>query len=289
MCRWLAYSGDPILLRELILRPRRSLIVQSLTARTARTTTNGDGFGVGWYDEAGSPGLYKHVLPAWSDPNLRDLCEHVRSSRFLAHVRAATRMGTQYTNCHPFRHGRWLFVHNGQIRDFSRVRRDLLLGIAPEIFDGIEGTTDSEVLFHLALDQGLEDDPQGALERMAGLVEEVCVARDVHDALEMTLGLSDGQRVYAVRYSSNGSSNTLYFSKRVAALREIVPPEHAEQLSVFSPGARAIVSEPLTDLSEIWDEVEESSFVVLEDGEVTCRPFEPQRKRAVPRESGTTP
>jgi glutamine amidotransferase len=284
MCRWLAYAGGPIYLQELILRPRHSLIDQSLSARSSRTATNADGFGVGWYDATDGPGLYKHIQPAWSDPNLRDLCRHVHSPLFLAHVRAATETATQYSNCHPFRHGRWLFVHNGQIHGWSTVRRELVLGIPADLFQCVEGTTDSEVIFHLALGFGLEHDVCGALERTAGFIEEVCRAHGVAEGIEMTAGLSDGRRVYAARYSTTGVSPTLFHSKRVAALRQLVPTDRAKELDVFSEDARAIVSEPLTELSEVWEDVPESRFLLLERGDIRSRPFRP----AVPSRTAAT-
>ncbi|MFZ0083571.1 MAG: class II glutamine amidotransferase, partial [Trebonia sp.] len=115
MCRWLAYTGAPISLSEVLYTPVHSLIDQSLHSRLGAETTNGDGFGVGWYDAAAAPGLFRSIEPAWNDLNLRELAGHVSSHLFFAHVRAAIGSAVQQTNCHPFRHGRWLFMHNGFI------------------------------------------------------------------------------------------------------------------------------------------------------------------------------
>ena len=172
MCRWLAYSGTPIRLEELLVKRDRSLIDQSLHAREGATTTNGDGFGVGWYDEGGTPRLYRSVHPAWNDRNLRELAAGVSSPLFFAHIRASTGTAIQETNAHPFRHGRWLWMHNGLIREFSRVRRELVLAIDDSLFPSIEGTTDSETMFYLALTFGLESDPVAAVARMVAVVEE---------------------------------------------------------------------------------------------------------------------
>ena len=56
MCRWLSYIGDPVYLEKLVFEPRHSLVEQSLHAEQAKTPTNGDGFGIGWYDERKTPG-----------------------------------------------------------------------------------------------------------------------------------------------------------------------------------------------------------------------------------------
>ena len=172
MCRWMAWSGQPVLIEELLFKPKHGLIDQSLHSRMGVETTNGDGFGLGWYGTATpEPALYHSVAPAWGDANLRELAGHVESHLFLAHVRATTGTAIQQTNCHPFRHGRWIMVHNGVINGFAEMRRDLILEVAPELFPGIQGSTDSEVLFHLALTYGLEQDPVDALERAIGFVE----------------------------------------------------------------------------------------------------------------------
>lgn len=271
MCRWVGYSGAPIFLEELILKPTNSLIDQSLSSKEGVETTNGDGFGLGWYGEPAEPGVYKGVEPAWNDSNLKELSRHIKSPLFLAHVRATTGTPVQRTNCHPFRHGKWLFVHNGVIHGFHHVRRELAFNVDASLFANIEGTTDSEIMFNLALTFGLEDDPFGALERMAGLVETTGAAHGIDHPLQMTLGLGDGERLYAVRYSSERASRSLYHSKSMDALRRINPAyDH------FSSDARAVVSEPLSDMADHWTEVPESSGLVVEGGEVEIRPFTPR-------------
>ena len=159
MCRWLAYSGSPVLVEELLYGPKNSLVVQSLHSQMGAEETNGDGFGVGWYGERESPAIFHSIEPAWNDRNLRELSGHLKSRLVFAHIRASTGSPVQQTNCHPFRHGNWLWMHNGLISDFLAVKRDLVLAIDPSLYPEIEGTTDSEVLFHIALTFGLEDDP----------------------------------------------------------------------------------------------------------------------------------
>ncbi len=163
MCRWLAYSGTPILLDTILYKPQHSLIDQSLHSRLGVETTNGDGFGVGWYaPDVEEPAIFRDIGPAWSNRNLRELSDHVRSSLFFAHIRATTGTAVQQTNCHPFRHGRWLWMHNGAINEFHQMRRDLALAVDPRLFLEMEGSTDSEMMFYLALTFGLEEDPPGA-------------------------------------------------------------------------------------------------------------------------------
>src|SRR3954452_17016972 len=89
VCRWLAYSGSPVLVEDLLYKPEHSLIVQSMHATMGAEPTNGDGFGVGWYGVTDTPGLFRSIEPAWNDRNLPDLAGHIYSPRVFAHIRAA--------------------------------------------------------------------------------------------------------------------------------------------------------------------------------------------------------
>jgi glutamine amidotransferase len=281
VCRWLSYSGDPIPLEALIVQRKYSLIDQSLHSRLGATTTNGDGFGVGWYDGVRpEPAVYRSIHPAWNDRNLRELAGHVSSPLFFAHIRASTGTAVQETNTHPFRHGRWLFMHNGLVREFPRVRRDLIMQIDPELIPFMEGSADSEVLFLLALTFGLDDDAYGALERMAGLVEDVGEAHGVEHPLQMTVAATDGVRIIAARYSSEGQSRSLYFSTDARALKQRHPDD--ERIQALSDEARAVVSEPLGDLEGAWNEVPESSIGTVQPGDDELRPFTPRRGASAP-------
>ena len=274
MCRWLAYSGSPVLLKELLLEPRHSLIDQSLHSRLGAETTNGDGFGIGWYGLGDTPGVFHSVEPAWNDRNLRDLAGHIQSPLLFAHIRASSGSPVQQTNCHPFRHDRWLWMHNGVLRDFPRVKRELVLAVDPSLYPRIEGSTDSEVFFFLALTLGLEDDPPAAVERAVGLIEAVGRRRGVEQPVQMTVATTDGTRVWAFRYSSEGRSRSLFYSTAVSTLRHQYPDNPV--LHGLSDETRVIVSEPLGDLAGAWNEVPESSYGVIQEGQDELHPFEPR-------------
>jgi predicted glutamine amidotransferase len=275
MCRWLAYSGSPIKLEELLLKRDHSLIDQSLHARQGATTTNGDGFGVGWYGDDETPRLYRSTHPAWNDRNLRELASGISSPLFFAHIRASTGSAIQETNTHPFRYGRWLWMHNGLIREFPRVRRELMLAIDDSLFDSIEGTTDSEAMFYLALTFGLESDPVAAVEQMVGFVEETGHRHDVEHPIQMTIATTDGRSIWAFRYSSEGDSRSLYFTTRMDELKALYPDLH--ELADLSDETRVIVSEPLGDLPGVWNEAPESHVGIVQPGADELRPFTPRR------------
>jgi glutamine amidotransferase len=277
MCRWLAYSGSPILLEQWLYKPQHSLIDQSLHSRLGVETTNGDGYGIGWYtgDDSQRPGTLKGVGPAWGSRNLREVAAIVRSPMFFAHIRASTGTPVQESNCHPFRHENWLWMHNGSIAEFQRMKRDIMMAIDPELFPAIEGSTDSEAMFDLALTVGMRVDPPAAIEKMAGFVEDLGQKHGVPNPLQMTIATTDGHRLWSVRYSSERHSRSLFFSTDVDDLRKLHPD--MEVLQAVSDETRLIVSEPLGDLYGAWNEVPEGHWGVIQDGPDEMHPFVPRK------------
>ena len=264
MCRWLAYSGPPILLERLLFEADNSLIRQSLSSRLGRAVTNGDGFGIGWYGHRPIPGQYRDTFPAWNDENLRSLAEQIESGLFFAHVRASTGTATARANCHPFRHGPWLFMHNGQIGGYGALRRELDHRIPAELYPYREGTTDTEALFYLALANGLADDPLAAMAATIAEVEEMMRANDPEAALRMTVATSDGTRVIAYRYASDESPPSLFYI-RGAAL--------AERIGRDAEGAVLILSEPLDEDTDDWTEVPPGHMLIARGGEIALTPL----------------
>jgi predicted glutamine amidotransferase len=255
MCRWVAYLGEPIFLEEFVTAPRQSLVVQSRHSREAKSAVNGDGCGLGWYGEREEPGIFRDVRPAWSDENLLSLARQIKSGLFFAHVRASTGTATMRANCHPFRYGNWMFMHNGSIGGWDKVRRKVEMAIPDALFVQRQGTTDSEVIFLLLLANGLEADPQRACAATMRFIGEAMRAADVRDPLRVTAALSDGQRVYALRHASDTTPETLYVRDRKTRAGTL------------------IVSEPLDDGRDDWNTVPAQSFVTLGPEGLRVEPF----------------
>nr|WP_084831280.1 class II glutamine amidotransferase [Mesorhizobium ciceri] len=261
MCRWAAYLGEAVFLEDIVTAPCHSLIAQSHCAQEAKSPTNGDGFGLAWYGERPEPGLYRDILPAWSDPNLKSLCRQIRSSLFLAHVRASTGGATSRMNCHPFTAGRWSFMHNGQIGGFETIRRALENSLSDAVFAQREGTTDSELFFLLMIDEGLSGDAEGAVLRATRRVMDASRRAGFEPALRLTAALSDGESLHAVRYATDAHAPTLY-------------------TSVFSNGGgRCLMSEPFDRDGGDWQPIPPSSFVTITRDGMTIRPFAPEPVR----------
>ena len=275
MCRWMAYFGDPISAHDLLYRPQHSIIDQSLHAELGGFTTNGDGFGIGWYGDGGgtAPAVYKSTHPAWNDENLREVATQIRTPLLFAHVRASSGTPVQRSNCHPFRYGRWLWMHNGSLAGFQEVKHDLVTQVDASLYPRIEGSTDTETLFFLALTFGLVDDPPAAVARAVGLVEDVGRSHGVEYPVHMTVATTDGESIWVFRYSSEKATSSLYYSTEISQLRRLYP--ELEVLDGLGDDTRLIVSEPLRDLPGAWNEVPEGSWGFVRRGENHIQPFQP--------------
>jgi predicted glutamine amidotransferase len=254
MCRWIAYRGEPIALEHYVTEPAHSLVSQSIHALESTASTNGDGFGLGWYGDHPEPGLYREIRPAWSDENLRYLCRHIRSHLFFAHVRAATGTPITRPNCHPFACGNWMFMHNGFVGGWTGLRRQVEGLIPDEFYPSRVGTTDSEAMFLAMVGAGIDDDPIAAtaltLSRLTRLVSE----HGAGHPLRFTAALANGRDLYAFRYATNDKANTLYYRTSETGV--------------------VIVSEPLDQDRANWHTVPENCVVAARYGKpVEVMPF----------------
>jgi glutamine amidotransferase len=270
MCRWIAYLGAPLRMDALLFRTQNSLIRQSLHARLGATTTNGDGFGLGWYGERGFPGLYRDVMPAWHDANLRSIAEQIRSRLFLAHVRASTGTSTSRENCHPFRFENALFMHNGQIGGYDRIRREIETLIPRDIYRHRHGTTDSEAFFLLAIGNGLLEDPPAALARSIAQIRDVMAAEGVVEPFRMTAAFADGAGLCALRYATDGKPPTLFYAEGGE-----VEVEDGEVQIRAGRGSILVLSEPLDGHDGPWREVAQGQLLESRGGlaRVTALPM----------------
>jgi glutamine amidotransferase len=165
-------------------------------------------------------------------------------------------------------------MHNGAIARFGDVKRDIMLAIDPSLYGHVEGSTDSEAFFFLALTFGLEHDPPAAVERAVGFIDRAGRQRGIPQPIQMTVAVTDGQRVWAFRYSSEGRSRSLFYSTSVATLRAQYPDNPI--LHALSDDTRLVVSEPLGELAGVWNEVPESSYGVIQPGQHELKTFTPR-------------
>lgn len=281
MCRFLAYKGKPAIIADLVTHPQNSLIRQSYAAKEMNhNPVNGDGFGLGWYSPEidPTPGLYTSLNPAWANKNLHRLAARIKSPCFFAHVRAATEGVVSEENCHPFKFGDLLWMHNGSVKEFSKIKRVLRRSLRDDIYNWILGTTDSEHAFAVFLNQfpiekkeftaqDLKDGMRKTISQLKTWLEEA----GVEPAAVCNFVVSDGKKILASRYKSkeNGKYATLYYSSGDYACEDGVC-EIKNAGKDFS--ADLIASEPLTT-REDWVEVPKNHFVLIdEDNSISLEP-----------------
>lgn len=255
MCRFLAWTGAPRYLDELVLDQKQSLVAQSRNALIGKTPINADGFGLAWYSERGEPCFYKDTHPAWSDANLRQLAHHTKARLFMAHVRASTGTATSRNNCHPFGHGRWSFMHNGQAGGHEKFRQRLDGMIPEHLYTHRFGATESEAIFLIAIGLGLDADPLGAVARAVRKVEDLARERGTIPFMRFAACWSDGEHVFAARYASDRHAPSLYV-------------RHCRNGIIVS-------SEPLDDCAGKWIEIPAGRAVVLRGTDAVMRDFTP--------------
>ncbi|MFZ6005364.1 MAG: ergothioneine biosynthesis protein EgtC [Actinomycetota bacterium] len=158
MCRHLAYLGPARSISSLLYEPSRSLETQSWKPLHQREgAMNADGWGVGWWDLdiRDEPARYRTAAPMWTDTSFRSVADVVAASAIVAAVRSATPPSPIVdTGNAPFSSGPWLFSLNGFVRGFrGEVGEELRRAVSHERAVGIEGSTDTEVLFALVLDE----------------------------------------------------------------------------------------------------------------------------------------
>lgn len=274
MCRIVAYIGHEILLADVLVKPSNSIILQSLHARETDVRTNGDGFGLGWYapNISDTPGIFRSVLPAWNDLNLLNITEKIKSSCFFAHVRAANSGGVSQSNCHPFAYGRWMFMHNGEIFKFNLIKRHLRHLLDDDIYDWLQGETDSEHFFALFLQLSKGKD----LNQISVITQVLQETFDKIHALMDQFGeigpcyynlcLTDGIRLIASRYCTdpNLTPETMHYSFNYDFLNETRSFRPWSLMGRRQRGGFLIASEKLTNFDIQWHDVPAKHFVVVD-------------------------
>jgi glutamine amidotransferase len=275
MCRFVAYSGLPLLIADLLYVPSDSLILQSYHARERREPLNGDGFGVGWYvpEIDPTPCIVRSITPAWSSGNLRHLSFKTRASTLFAHVRAASPgMAVTESNAHPFNYGRFMWMHNGLVADFHRIKRELREGLKDEFYDMIEGTTDSEHAFALFLNElpapenVSSDEMRKTLVWTIGRLNELTRAAGITAPCFYNFAVTNGETIVVSRYCSHPDVRGASLHYAHGDFLEALPDGTCDIHSV-PPNQKAsavvVASEKLTDERSEWYDVPDNHTVTV--------------------------
>jgi len=262
MCRFACYLRAPVRMADVIIKPAHSLLSQSYAAKETQHTFNADGFGVGWYDHRinDTPGVFTSIQPAWNDINLINLTKKILSECFFAHIRAATLGGVSQRNCHPFDYGKYLFMHNGMIDGFDKIKRAVRRQLTDEVYGWIKGETDSEhfaaLFVHLHQSNQRKDTPEDYVTTMRETIASIQTLKAEYGCGGLSLlnvAFTDGENLVVSRFSTQPEkdTNTLYYS------------QNHEQLS---SGQESIIvaSERLTMEHCHWKEVPVNHVLVAD-------------------------
>ncbi len=271
MCRFLIYIGQEVLAADLIIKPVHSLIYQSFSSLERFEPLNGDGFGMGWYTPSIDPlpCLYTTVSPAWADQNLHRLAAKVKTPCLFAHVRAAsTGLAVTELNCHPFIYKRLLWMHNGTVDEFTKIKRRLRETLSDELYNSINGTTDSEHAFALFLNQlppGRDtytaDEMGEAMLTTVRLLSHWTLEAGSKIPSHINFAVTDGEQVVTTRYTNgNDLPETLYYT--TGGKFEVDHREARVLPTSGHPHAVIIASEPLTD-RENWISVPHNHMLIV--------------------------
>jgi glutamine amidotransferase len=268
MCRFTLYLGPPVRLSTLVIDPAHSLIRQSTHSNEREEPLNGDGFGIGWYkpEFTDEPAVFRSITPAWNNRNLHSLARVVSSPCVLAHVRAATQMsGVNEANCHPFRYGRFLCMHNGDVGNFRSARRRLLETVCDDAYNNVYGSTDSEHIFAVLIDElatMVEVGPSElgiALDRTIGRVVDAVRRYGEGAPSYLNIAVADGTHAAISRFTDDPHSlpESLYYF-----IGSIYEPDAVDDLG---PQSIVVSSERLT-ADPGWKEVPPNHVIVLSRG-----------------------
>ncbi len=276
MCRFLAYIGPPVRAEDLLYKPKYSLVVaQSMHAAEMSVTVNGDGFGLGWYQPEidNEPCVFRSVKPSWSDANLRSLSRKVYSPLIFAHIRAASPGSlVEEVNSHPFWCGNLMFMHNGLVGEFGKIRRSLLRRLNDTAYDAILGSTDSEHLFGLFLNH--IENPHGnvtcdemryAMSKMLEDFSALLIENGVKSHAYLNLCVTNGNSIVSVRYTTNPSvqPSTLYYmyGREYHCREDYCKMEPSDT----QPTCIVLASEPFTLRRSDWFKVGRNSMMVIDE------------------------
>ncbi len=233
MCRHLAYLGPPIPLGALLVDAPHGLVDQARHPRHQHSgTENPDGYGVAWFaasDE--TPRRYRTATPIWEDAELHTLASTVCAPAVLAAARLASpgspveRRGNA-----PFVADSYAWSLNGVVHGWhDGVGADVRNLVSERRRARIEGETDSETLFALALDHLDAGASSGqALEAVVATVTARTTGR-------LNLLLTDGHRLAASAWGNSLAARA-------------------------TPRSVIVASEPLDDLPS-WDDIPDRTLV----------------------------
>lgn len=255
MCRLAAYIGPQLSLAKLLLKPEYGLMEQSWAPKEMNEAAlNADGYGFAWFDDNNKPASYRNPMPIWSDVNLEPLGRTLAANQWFANVRSATLgLDVSHANTQPFTNSRYIFLHNGYIKNFNDEYRKKFQSLIDADHDKeIYGTTDSEYIFALVR-QTISAHPEKSIpEILRSVFKQIAKIIKSSSAL-LNIVIGDNTKIVASRHAINGDCPSLYYNLQEKDF----------------PNGQLIVSEPFND-SKNWQEIPEHHIITLDGTNQAC-------------------
>jgi len=254
MCRLYGFHANENTKVECnLVHVQNALLKQGIQDRDG--LTHGNGWGIAAYSD-GEPSVERQCWAAWQGEHFSEAAARIYAKTVISHIRRATVGGTALENTHPFRHGNWVFAHNGTIPHFNEVRPRLLEAIAGPHRDLIEGETDSEHVFRYFLtlhDRTPGRRPHDVLKACLSDIIALCADIDASRMPALNTILSDGVCVAGSRLG-----RTLWYLERKGTVTcEYCGLSHVQHNPRQEYRAIEIASEPITH--EDWRHVPNAS------------------------------
>ena len=273
MCRWLIYIGKEITLNEILFNGENSIIKQSykktftpfLEEPNKRDhEINADGFGIGWYNNTlQEPCLYISTNTPWGDINIRKLSNYITSKFIFAHIRAIKPLSLSIIheyNCHPFTHRNFMFMHNGDIKNFISFKKKIVNDLKDDVYKIIKGNTDSEFAFAIFLNfldkETFFDGRQLEINFFKEIVIKTIkklVKYGNNIPMSMNFAFTDGNTIICTRYINNDEEPpSLYFR--------------------IMENSAIISSEPV-DYDDNWKYITKNNLVIYSKNTISIEPI----------------
>ncbi len=273
MCRLYGFRANQRTKVECsLVHAQNALLIQSRSDEIGRA--HPDGWGIAYFEE-GRPHVEKRATAAYQCLHFSNTAERVYSTTVLSHVRLATIGTADLLNSHPFQWGNWVFAHNGTVTGIALLRDELMSELSDTRRCLIQGSTDSELLFHYLMEKAtragaIEARGCSSLDRLTATVAEGiaeldgrCQIAEPGKQAKLNVVLTDGRVMIASRYR-----NTLRWIHRDGIRDcEVCGIPHVKRIPGTKYHAVVIASEPLSH--ESWETIPDGTVVSVDDGIAT--------------------
>jgi glutamine amidotransferase len=254
MCRLLGIASSEPTDFKIVLR-------ESPRSMAALSREHRDGWGLAVFDDTTGWRVDKGAACAHEDERFHRLAVGSHGAMVVSHIRRKTVGETSLSNTHPFERGRWMFAHNGTVKDLAWLQAHTSAARLAEV----HGETDSELLFAwllTRLDEAGAAHTRASTETDHAVGTAARLARDRNGFGAFNFILSDGVTMYAHRFGrtmhllERGPHDAVRTKRTSRDGTVLETPWSQRRTAIF------VASEKMTD--EPWQHVEEGMLLRID-------------------------